>query len=111
HGRFSVQGNVKDDYGLEFEVMRSRKREYAFRSDGVSEQRGDTRTSKPGVATELRVGFRRADALYVSSPSAWTEHIKGLGRLLGPLQKDPTWRPEWVVVTRIYMASPAIILL
>ncbi len=110
-GRFSVHGNIKDDFEIEFEVARSRHREFAFRSDGVSESRSEVKGDQVGAAAELRVGFRSADALYVSSPSAWTEQIKGLARAVRPLSGNPHWRPEWMVVTRLYHASQAIILL
>jgi hypothetical protein len=110
-GRFSVHGNIRDDYGIEFDVARSRNREFAFRSDGVSESRSETKAKQPGAVAELRVGFRNADALYVSSPSAWTEQIKSLARAVRPLIGNPQWRPEWMVVTRLYHASQAIILL
>lgn len=110
-GRFSVHGNIKDDFEIEFDVARSRNREFAFRSDGVSESRSEAKGEQVGAAAELRVGFRSADALYVSSPSAWTEQIKGLARAVRPLSGNPQWRPEWMVVTRLYHASQAIILL
>lgn len=110
-GRFSVHGNIKDDFEIEFDVARSRNREFAFRSDGVSESRSEAKSEQIGAAAELRVGFRSADALYVSSPSAWTEQIKGLARAVRPLSGNPQWRPEWMVVTRLYHASQAIILL
>ncbi|MCB9567746.1 MAG: hypothetical protein H6710_11145 [Myxococcales bacterium] len=109
--RFTVHGNIEDDFGLQFEVVRSRNREFAFRSDGVSESRGEGKANQPGAVAELRVGFRRADALYVSSPSAWTEQIKGLARIVSPLLGNPQWNPDWVIVTRLYHASQAIILL
>ncbi|MEZ4383192.1 MAG: hypothetical protein R3A79_17830 [Nannocystaceae bacterium] len=110
-GRFSVHGNIRDDFEIAFDVVRSRNREFAFRSDGVSESRSESKAKQPGAVAELRVGFRSADALYVSSPSAWTEQIKGLARAVRPLIGNPQWRPEWMVVTRLYHASPAIILL
>lgn len=110
-GRFSVYGNIRDDYEIEFGVARSRNREFAFRSEGVSESRSVVKGEQIGAAAELRVGFRNADALYVSSPSAWTEQIKGLVRAVRPLSGNPQWRPEWMVVTRLYHASQAIILL
>ncbi len=110
-GRFSVYGNIRDDFEIEFGVARSRNREFAFRSEGVSETRSEVKSEQIGAAAELRVGFRNADALYVSSPSAWTEQIKGLVRAVRPLSGNPQWRPEWMVVTRLYHASQAIILL
>ncbi|HGG57327.1 MAG TPA: hypothetical protein ENK31_05980 [Nannocystis exedens] len=77
----------------------------------MSETRSEVKGEHVGAAAELRVGFRSADALYVSSPSAWTEQIKGLARAVRPLSGNPQWRPEWMVVTRLYHASQAIILL
>ncbi len=110
-GRFSVQGNIADDFEIVFETTRSRKQEFAFRSDGVSESKGEANAKQPGAVAELRVGFKRANSLYVSSPTAFTEQMKGISKILSPLRDRPEWRPEWLVVTRVYHAGPAIILL
>ena len=107
-------GNVKDDFGVNFQEEPGSEASIDFTSEGAKVIKGGADAGvnvQPGgeVKAKVQIEFTKEKSFLVKSPTITVKNIKNVNELAKQLKGKGSWDGKWKVVHQVYNALDAVI--